>query len=396
MKKIAVKPFSMQRLKTAPAWLVVALLIAGTTSVGIAHASIQSKIDALNAKNAQDQKTVSLLKVDASNYQDAINKLQSQISGYQKAISANQAKQAVLQTKINADQVKLNRQKKVLGEDLKAMYVGGQMTTVEMLATSDNLSNFVDAETYDSAVQGKIQGTMNEITQLQNKLEDQQNQVQSLLQGEQAQRDQLASDQSQKNSLLAMNQAQQADYNNNIKKNNSEIAKLQAQQVAENEALFGGVQYGGTGSYPYANATCLNASGNCGPSSESPYNWGEHGQPYDPAGWQYRNCTSYAFWRLDQARHISLTAGDFPNVYSSGGRIGYSIPDFRNLGYRVDHNPAGATLVVEGAGPYGPGTFGHIMYDEGSYVSQYNEAGDGRFSTMPVPSGSGFWFVHIP
>lgn len=396
MSKQTKKHSVISKFKRAPALVAAAVVIATGTSAGVVHASIQSQIDSLNAQNAKNKGSVSALQIQADNYQDAIKKLQSQIASIQGAIATNQAKQAKLQAQINAAQKKLDQQKAYLGEDLKVMYVNGDMSTVEMLATSKDLSDFVDAETYRGAVQTKIQNTLAEIAKLQNQLQDQKTQVQSLLDGEKAQQNQLASDRAQQASLLAMNESQQSAYNKKIKANNAEIAKLQAEQIAQNRAAFGNVSYGGTGSYPWPNAPCLNASGNCSANSESPYNWGMNGQPYDAAGWQYRNCTSYAFWRLAQARGITLTAGSFPNVSAAGGRIGYSIPDFKNLGYRVDHNPAGASLVVEGAGPYGPGSYGHIMYDEGGYVSQYNVYGDGKFSTMPVPSGSGYWFVHIP
>lgn len=403
MKKNNGKTTFMRQLRTTPVLAVITCLVIGSTSIAIVHAdTLQQQIDALNAQNNQTQNSLNALQAQATSYQDAINILQTQIVGIQSAISGNQAKQAAIEAQIAANQAELAQQKEFLSSDLKAMYVNGGMTTVEMLASSKNLSDFVDAETYRTAVQNKIQGTLAQIAQLQNELESQQTQVQDLIQSEQSQQNQLASDQAQQGQLLAMNQDQQTAYNTQIKANNTQIAKLQAEQIIQNQKLFGGgLHYGGTGSYPYADATCMNASGNCGPSSESPYNWGESGQPYDPAGWQYRNCTSYAFWRLAHVRGITLTAGYFPNVSASGGRIGYSIPDFRNLGYTVDHNSAGATFAVEGAGPYGPGTYGHIMYVEASdsntaYVSQYNAAGDGLYSTATVSASTGVWFVHIP
>ncbi len=171
----------VRNLKNAPVLVIAVLLVAGSVSVGVVHASIQSQIDALNAKDTQALGNLNDLQLQAKNYQDAIHKLEAEINAVQAAINASEAKQAQLQTQINLNQLKLNQQKKVLGEDLKSMYVGGQMTTVEMLATSKNLSDFVDAETYGSAVQNKIQNTLNQITALQNELRAQQSQVQQLL-----------------------------------------------------------------------------------------------------------------------------------------------------------------------------------------------------------------------
>jgi peptidoglycan hydrolase CwlO-like protein len=395
----------VRRLMKKPAFAVSGALVAACLVAAplVAAQSIQQQIDNLNAQNSQTQSSVSSLQAQAGSYQDAINQLQSQIASLQAAIAGNQAQEANLQQRIQANQAELDHQKQILGSDIKAMYVDGQMSTVEELATSKNLSDFVDAATYRGAVQGEVQKTLDQISQLENQLTDQKNQVDGLLKAQQAQNDQLNAAENQQNQLLAMNQSQQATYNSQIQANNTQIAKLQAQQVAQNRALGASVHEGGTGSYPWADTPC--PYGSSGGTSCGSYDWGYPGNPYDPLGWQYRNCTSYAFWRLDQTRGIALSAGYFPNVLNSPNQgIGYSIPDFRNLGYAVDHNPQGATLAVEGAGSYGNGIFGHIMYVESSTsasasVSQYNWYGDGQYSTMTITPSSpipNVWFVHIP
>lgn len=388
----------MSSLRPATLWLAAGGLL--LVALPVAADSLQDQINSLQAQNTQNQQQVQGLQVQASDYQSAINNLQSQIAVVQGAISQNQAKQADLQQKIADYQNQINHERTVLGEDVKTMYVSSQMSTIEMLATSKNLSDFVDKQEYRQVVQQQLQDTMTKIAQLQSQLEAQKQQVDQLVTLEKSQQAQLANDEAQQNQLLSLNQTQQANFNSQIQANNAQIAKLQAEQVAQNRAMFGSgnIHYGGTGSYPYAGATCMNASGNCGPYSENPYNWGVNGQPYDPAGWQYRNCTSFAFWRLAQAKGITLTAGSFPTVYANGGKIGYSIPDFRSLGYTVDHNPSGATLAVEGAGPYGPGTYGHIMYVNWATgnIEQYNVLGDGLYSTAPISSlPSSTWFIHM-
>jgi peptidoglycan hydrolase CwlO-like protein/surface antigen len=384
---------------------VAILLFAGIPTKGFgvfaatctSSTDCQQQIDALNQQNNQAQSVLNGLQSQASSYQDAINRLQAQINVLQQQISTNQAQQDALQQQIDANQAELTRQKTVLGSDIKAMYVDGQPSTVEMLASSGSLSSFVDKEQYRTSVQNKIQDTLKKIAELQAKLGDQKAAIDVLISSLQTQQSQLDSSQSQQAQLLSFNQSQQDTYNQQIKSNKSALSQLYAQQVAIITASFGGgIHYGGTGNYPWPDAVCLNASGDCSAYSESPYNWGVNGQPYDPAGWQYRNCTSYAFWRLAQTTGITLTAGSFPTVYNNGGRIKYSPTDFRNLGYRVDGDPSGAAVLAVNTG----GNFGHIMYVEGvsggqAVVSQYNEAGDGRYSTATLTNTSSIVFIHI-
>ncbi|MEO8785396.1 MAG: CHAP domain-containing protein [Candidatus Saccharimonadales bacterium] len=390
-------------LSRLPLLAVITALIAGLLMPSFVQAvssqDLQNQINSLNSQNSQAQQALTGLQSQASSYQDAINKLQAQINVLQQAISANQSKQADLQAQIDAAQAQLDQQKKLLGDDIRQMYLDGQTTTLEMLASSKNLSDFVDKQQYRNSVQDKITSTLHTITDLKHQLSDKKTQVDALLATQQSQQNQLNSSQNEQSSLLSYNQGQQGDYNQQIKNNQSALASLYAQQAALIQASFGGtIHYGGTGGYPYNAAVCLNSSGDCsGNAGGGAYNWGMNGYPYDPAGWQYRNCTSYAFWRLTQTTGISLTAGSFPNVLSSGGRIGYSLPDFRNLGFRVDHDPSGGAVLAVNTG----GNWGHIMYVEAAsggtaYVSQYNAAGDGLYSTGSISaSNSSIWFVHV-
>ncbi len=401
----------IRRLRSTPVLFVLSvLLVAGSLSHGFGvfaatcsnTTDCQQQIDGLNAQNSQAQSTLSTLESQAGSYQAAVSALQSQINMIQGRIADNQAQQASLQTQIIAAQTQLDQQKSVLANDLKTTYINGQLTPVEMLATSNNISDYIDKQQAYSVVQDKIQDTLTQIATLQAQLKGQKDQVDQLLATLGTQQTQVTAAQNEQASLLSYNESQQASFNQQISDNKSALTQLYAQQAAIIAASFGGgFHYGGTGGYPYADAVCLNTSGDCGPSGGYPYGPYAWGYPpdnqYDGAGWAYRNCTGYAFWRLAQTSGVTLTAGLFPNVMASGGRIGYSLPDFRKLGYVVDKDPNGANVLAVNTG----GNFGHIMYVEAvdgngqAIISQYNAGEDGRFSTGTLTNTSGVYFVHI-
>jgi peptidoglycan hydrolase CwlO-like protein len=337
-------PSLARRLKSAPVLMVIVLLLSGSASIAVVHAdTLQQQIDNLNSQNTQKLQSVNDLQLQAKSYQDAISKLQAEISSVQAAIGANEARQIQLQNEIDADQLKLEQQKKVLGEDLKAMYVGGQLTTVEMLATSKDLSSFVDAETYGSAVQNKIQKTLSEITQLQNQLLDQKSQVEQLLATQQAQQLHLASDQSEQNRLLAMNQDQQSTYNQQIAANQKQISALEAQQAAINArdsqqinippssgGAGGRCDVGfGNGGYPLAWCNADQDTLPTIPYSSDPIN---------------RECTSFAYWYFTSVEgkplHVTGNAKDW--AYTANRP--------------VDQTPEDGAIGVKTEGP-----FGHVM-----------------------------------
>ncbi|MGH7141892.1 MAG: CHAP domain-containing protein [Candidatus Saccharimonadales bacterium] len=399
------------KFKNAPFLAAVILLISVSATVVIVHADsvqdLQQEIDNLNAENTQNQGALSALQLQASSYQDAINRLQQEVAGVEQSLATNQNTQASLQQQITIDQATITNEKVVLGDDIKAMYVDGQMTTLEMLATSKNLSDFVNASTYRNAVQGKIQSTLTQIAKTQNLLQDQENQVQTLIQAEQVQQAQLNNDESQQNSLLALDQTQQDTYNQQIQSNNSQIKQFQDEQLAELAALEGNVTYGGTGSYPWASAPCLDGPG-AGPTCGN-YDWGypygtapPYGAPagpYDPWGYEYRNCTSYVAWKIDSLSSspiIGSVISDLGNAaqWPSGASA-------RGVPVSYGSNPQYGDAAVD---PGGGGWQGHVMYVEavngnGSIlVSQYNAGEDGTYSmaTIAASQVSSLVFIQFP
>ena len=301
--------------------------------------SIQQQINDLQNKNAQTQQSVDGLQLQANNYQDAINKLQQQIDAIQGAIAANEAKQADLQQQIVAAQAELDHERSVLANAVKTMYVDGTPTTIEELASSNNLSDFVDKQEYRTVVQNQIQDTVKKIAALQAQLQSQKVQVDQLLGTQRQQQAQLDSDQQQQNNLLAMNQDQQNTYNQQIQSNKSKISSLQAEQVrinAANSRTLSVAASGGSG------GACDNGSGNGG----YPMPWCDAWQDSvtTSGGFPNRECTSFGYWYFTSMEGKSLyVTGDAKYWVYTANRP-------------VDQTPEDGAIAVSTAGPYG-----HIM-----------------------------------
>jgi len=356
--------------------VIAAVFLIGSLSVpGIVNADqYDQKIRALQEQNAEVQGQVSNLEEQAASYEEAIARLRAEISAIEGMIRDNERKQAEIQNQIDQLQTELERQRAVLGENIKAMYVGGEMSTIEMLATSKDLSEFVDKEAYRSAVQRQIQETMLKIAELQNELGDKQAQVETLLREQRAQRATLDANRAEQARLLAMNQAQQDEYSSRLKANNKKIADLRAQQAIENARLFGGGggQLGG-GGYPWGYAKCLH-TGQVGGYCYN-YDWSVNGSIWNwsTGGYGFRNCTDWVSWRIrSQGGHVPSGLG---NAKTWDDRApGY--------GFSVSTTPQAGDAAVSNSGNYG-----HVMYVEtvqgnGSIlVSDYNRAGTGKYST---------------
>ena len=356
------------------------VLMVGTTSLpGVYADSIQQQIKTLQAENDANQNAVGQLQEQAVSYQDAILRLNSQINSLQAQINDNVAKQESLQQQIIQKQVELDQQRKALGEDIKSMYVNEQMSTVEMLATSRDLSHFVDAETYRGAVQTKIQGTLNEIARIQGQLRSQKDQIAVLLQMQQNQQTQLATAKSEQNNLLSMNASQQSSYNEKTKANQAKIADLIAEQLRANSAGSSGPlsRDPNNGYYPYANwAFSMSTAPGC-VDNDGPDRW----------GYCTRQCVSYAAWAVERSgRQAPYYYGNAKDWVAAARRE--NVPVYTT-------NPQPGDVVISTAG-----TWGHAMYVERVagdqiYVSQYNATLDGQYSTQ-WRNWAGYYFLRFP
>jgi peptidoglycan DL-endopeptidase CwlO len=351
----------------------------------------QAQINNLSAQNLSAQQAVSNLVNQASSYQDAVNKLEEQINGLQQQIVLNQQQSNKLQDEIDKNQVQLDQQKKTLGENIRQMYLEGDVSTLEMLASSKNISEFINKQTYRNAVQSQVKTTLDKITALQVELKQQQDQIKQLLATQQSQRDQLSADEDQQLTLLSYNAAQQSQFNQQISSNRAAINQLQAKIVALNTPAGSSFTYSGScgGSYPATAGPGLWGSyWGCGYYKDNTIdNWGMYN----------RECVSYTAWMVHMQYVNGIIAHDMPNWGGVGNAYQW-IADAQNAGIPVDQSPQDGDIAIRPASGIN-GDVGHAMYvrtaSGGSiYVQQYNADLQGNYSEG-WRSPAGLYFLHF-
>lgn len=359
--------------------VLTAALCALIGSAAIVHADqYDEQINALNQQNSAAQGVLGGLQAQAGSYQDAINQLQSQINAVEAALNANVAKQADVQQQITDAQSKIEQERAYLKESIKTMYVDGQLSTVEELATSKSLSDYVDKEEYRTTVQNKIDATIKEIAAQQIVLQKQKAELDVLVATQKQQNDQLASARGQQQQLLSYNQGQQSDYNNQIAANSGKIAQLRQAQIAANARFIGP----GGSSGPGSGAAC---------GGGYPGKWCDIAQDsvIDSWGMYNRECVSYTAFR------VAASGRDMP-YWGGVGNANQWDDNARSAGIPVDSNPQVGDVAISNRGYYG-----HAMYVEGVNgdgtinISQYNAALNGRYSTRSGMDPSGLVFIHF-
>lgn len=319
------------------------------------------QIRALNNDATQKRQNLNQLGTQATGLSDTISKLQAQINALQAQIDVYQAKINDLQNQITLKEQELAQQRKVLGENIKTMYLEGQISTLEMLASSKDLSEFVDRQEYRNAVRDKVKKSVDTITELKHQLRAQKEETENLLKDKQNAQSQLDSQRAENNRLLSLNQGEQSALDQQIKSNYAQISELRKQQAIENSRYQIGDLTGdpNNGGYP---AVWANA-----PQDSVIDSWGMYN----------RECVSYTAWKV-------WSTGRYMPYWGGVGNANQWDDNARAAGIPVDGNPQVGDVAISNAG-----TWGHSMYVEAVgningqpaiYVSQYNTSFTGQFS----------------
>ncbi|HUD06547.1 MAG TPA: CHAP domain-containing protein [Candidatus Saccharimonadales bacterium] len=344
------------------------------------------QINSLNTQNSQTQATIDALSQQAGSYQAEIAQLNAQISGVEAAISTNQTKQAQVEAQIQSDQTQIAQNKALLGNVIKTMYIGGQVSTTEMLATSNSISAFVDAETYRSAVGNEVQNLLSQIATLKAQQEQQDAQLKIVINTESQQNNQLASAESQQQQFLSYNQGQQAAYNAQVQVNQQKISLLQQEQVIANEKLISN----GNGS--------IDAEGSCGGGYPAEVNgtWGcDFGldASLDSFGMDNRECVSYTAWMVYETYGYKVTWG-----FEDKGNANQWPGDAAAAGIPIGTTPKVGSVAIYMGGSGDP--FGHAMWVQSVNgngtitVQQYNLEYDGNYYQTTI-SSAGLIYIYF-
>lgn len=372
----------LQKMKTAKTSfgqriLISALLLVASAGFVVSPYALaenySSEISRLQAENARNEEKVEALEDQAVGYEDAIKKLAAKIANLQAQIDESTRQQRRLEREIADAEKELDRQKNLLGQNIRSMYLEGDISTLEMLAVSKDLSEFVDKEQYRSSVQDKIKDTLEKINALKLKLKTQKEAVDLLLKQQTAKRAQLDSSRQEQQSLLSYNQSQINAFNEKTEKNRQRIDELIAAQRRANFNPDGGyyfIRFPGAvrdfnpNAYPYRNAGFSMQLGACS-SSDS---W-----PDSPDQWGYctRQCVSYTAWAVE-------ASGRTPPMYWGNARD-WVANAYAN-GIPVYRSPQPGDIAISTSGYWG-----HSMYVEsvngGNFTtSEYNTYLDGNLT----------------
>lgn len=363
------------------AFLMAVLILVGSFSTySLVFADrFDEQINQLRADNSAKQAQAQTLQVQADSIQGVIDGLQQQINVLQQQINDNTAKMEALKIQIAQAEAELAKERDLLGQNIKAMYLEGDISTLEMLASSKDISDFVDKQQYRSSVKDKIKDTLDKITALKLQLNTQKEEIEKLLKDQEGMQQTIASQKAEQDRLLSLTQAQKDEYLQGIRSNNSQISSLRAQQAAENARLFSGAKV-------ILGSACDSSHGDTYPSP-----WCSSGQDsmIDSWGMFNRECVSYTAWKVaESGRHMPYWGGI--------GNANQWDDNARAAGIPVDTSPRSGDVAIKNSMPYGHAMYVESVNGDGTInISQYNANLNGQFSRAYNVNPGGLVFIHF-
>lgn len=209
---------------------------------------IQAQIIKIQKDIADNQSVLEDLESQSLTLENKINEFKAQIESTEKLIELSNLQIEKLTIEIDEAQKELDRQKNILAQALKELYKRGNVTTIELLATSNSYSDFINQQEYLQRVESAIKESAAKVEALKKQLEaDKERQVLLKLELE-GQRQVLDNQKKEQERLLEETQGQEEKYQeilaNLDKQRNAAEAALQAFITAGQFVNLGPIEQG--------------------------------------------------------------------------------------------------------------------------------------------------------
>jgi len=365
-----------------------------TTSPRVSADQFDDQIRALQQEIDAYENEARKLKSQADTLQVQVNVLNNEKTQIQGQIELSQAKFDQLQQKIKDTQQTIVDNQKALGETLASLYVDDKISPLEMLASSQNIGDYVDKQEYRSSVREQLSKTIDKIKSLKKSLEQQKVDVERVLGDQTNARNALAAKEAEQQSLLNATRGEEGAYQQLSAQSSAKKLEIQQQQQAAIEAAMRRASGGGSvnilpgdpnkGGYPWEQ--------DCYVDGNAVSHGGADGNGGDPLGYGCRQCVSYTAWKVIQKTGYQPRYWGNANMWPGSAR---------SVGYSTGNTPRVGSVGVISAGQYGHVVWVEAVNDDGTVdVSQYNYynaggSGWGHYSKMRVSSSTYDTYIYF-
>ena len=311
----------------------------------------------------------------ADSLKNAVAGLESQAGLIQSQINLSQVKYDKLVSQIKDTENQINDNKDALGVTIANLYVEDNISPVEILFGSKNISDYMDKQEYRNSVRDELNTTITKIKALKAQLDLDKIDLESVLANQKSQYQALDAKRAEQQKMLDDTKGSEATYTQLSKASLAKKEEVQRQQQA---AILAALRSKGR-----TNSILLPGDPSNGGYPSVYANVGYYDYIPDQWGMYARQCVSYVAWKVYQKNGYMPYWGGHGNANQWPSNARNSIPAI----------PTGSTPRVNSAGVLYAGSVGHIVWvdavnNDGTIdISQYNldyGYGPGMYSRQRV------------
>ncbi len=348
--------------------------------------TFEERIRALEADIDRYEAQAAVLSQQADSLQREVARIAGEKATIQAQVDISQAKFDQLTAQIAETEAKIKDNQDGLGSTIADLYVDGNVSPIEMLASSENITDFLNKQEYRNSVRDQLSSTIKTVKDLKAQLSKQKEDVANVLKDQTAQKDLLQQKENEQQALLNKTAGDEANYRNLSAQTQAQKNQVQREQQAAIEAAIRAAGGGGQ-----AVAGDPNKGGYPANLANSDY----YNPVVDPWGMYSRQCVSYTAWKVYQKNGYMPYWGGHGNANQWPGNA-------RAAGIGVGTTPRAGSVGVIMAG-----YAGHVVWVEGVNgngtinISQYNYfnaggAGWGNYSEMyNVSPGAYDYYIYF-
>jgi len=357
------KAFCSRKTKTTGKILIVLTLAVGLvfSSTGALFAqSLQDQINALDRDIATKESTLKDISARADNLQNKLDSINAEIAALDSKIQRANLEIEQTNAQIDETKAKLDKQKKIMYENARVLYKEGDISTLEVLASSDNFTDFVNRQEYLETVKENVNKAAREVVALKTALEANLEKLKNVIAEANIQRSVQTFKQQEQAELVAETRGQEANYQ-------AMVNNLKQQQAAAQAALAASIS---NGNYKVAPAGSVSAGDIVGSVGSSGMSTGPHLHLEVRIGSSTTDPAPYIQVQPVQPPVVTQSYGNPDPIYQSGRHPGIDYGG--SMGQAIFAIAPGNMYRGCSSQLFGHPAYGYVaVVDSGSYITIY-------------------------
>lgn len=252
---------NMQKTKTSPKFrniasaFAVLILVLGPNFALVGAQSVQQlreEIDEVKEEIDQSQQRINELKSRENTLANRLELLRAEARQVQSEITATEREIARTRAEIAEKEADLQRTKELIQENVKVLYKEGSPSTIEVLFSSDNFTDFINRQEYLDRAKENMNEAAKEASEIKAVLEEKEEDLSAQALKLDAQRETLTVKQEEQQKLIAETQGEERRYQayvEDLKQKQQETDRKLAEALAaaSSGGIVGGGGSGGSG-----------------------------------------------------------------------------------------------------------------------------------------------------